>query len=563
SLPYPYPNCEFACPPDSPYGVEQRAGDLLCDTPADPYRGDDTPCMASPDGCTYTGMLANGDTIRDLNGQLYQPDESNYMSYYNCRSSFTPGQYDRMLYFFLNGHFNGADCVENITEEVLRMPAGDPVRNVDAFIQHFKETDCSDDGDCELDFVTPADGTFLYNCSVQGAVKARLVKEDAWLNGVSIRDVYLLSRHILEIEPLNDWNLLAADVNNSGSVTAYDMVLIRQLVLFVIQELPIGNGDNGNDATPWRFVPEKIAADHPSHFDNEPYVNNPFNVKDDNGNVLYPNYLSSNYCYEPAREKMGFRAVKAGDVNGSATAQNAMGTTTSSSRKANLLFANPRSLAAGEEFTVSLTAKQFEKVAGYGFGLSLHTDQVELMQIREGSLADFDLNNFGSTHLDQGELRAIWMDKELSGKSLSEDESLFQLQLKAKVDVDNWQSTISIHPSSIAFDFFDHDLNEVDVQLVAKIEDVSQTTANIYEVLAFPNPAHQNFSFQLESPQDGEVQVQLYDVNGRLLLQHQQGCKLGKNQFSVPFFSSLPSGTYFYQVSNSQFSHRGRVVKME
>ena len=63
------------------------AGDLLCDTPADPYGL----VGATTSGCTYTG------TVKDANGDLYQPALNNMMSYYYlCGNDFTPGQYDRM-----------------------------------------------------------------------------------------------------------------------------------------------------------------------------------------------------------------------------------------------------------------------------------------------------------------------------------------------------------------------------------------------------------------------------------------------------------------------------------
>ncbi|HEV7348165.1 MAG TPA: GEVED domain-containing protein [Telluribacter sp.] len=62
-------------------------GDLLCDTPADPFELPNT----TTTGCTYTG------TATDANGQLFAPSLSNLMSYYYaCGNEFTAGQYTRM-----------------------------------------------------------------------------------------------------------------------------------------------------------------------------------------------------------------------------------------------------------------------------------------------------------------------------------------------------------------------------------------------------------------------------------------------------------------------------------
>lgn len=64
------------------------AGDMLCDTPADPYGLSGGTTIQ---GCTYLG------TARDPNGDLYQPPLDNLMSYYfQCGSVFTSGQQNRI-----------------------------------------------------------------------------------------------------------------------------------------------------------------------------------------------------------------------------------------------------------------------------------------------------------------------------------------------------------------------------------------------------------------------------------------------------------------------------------
>jgi GEVED domain/Secretion system C-terminal sorting domain/Fibronectin type III domain/Pregnancy-associated plasma protein-A len=62
-------------------------GDLLCDTEADPNGSDS--------GCVFVN---NGISSTDINGVTYAPDISNIMSYYSdaCGGDFTAGQYTRM-----------------------------------------------------------------------------------------------------------------------------------------------------------------------------------------------------------------------------------------------------------------------------------------------------------------------------------------------------------------------------------------------------------------------------------------------------------------------------------
>ena len=72
------------------------AGDLLCDTPADPYIFPGANIQSSSMGCPVYGGTAT-----DANGDGYNPQTGNIMSYYNdsgsaCLRFFTAGQYERM-----------------------------------------------------------------------------------------------------------------------------------------------------------------------------------------------------------------------------------------------------------------------------------------------------------------------------------------------------------------------------------------------------------------------------------------------------------------------------------
>jgi len=68
------------------------AGDLICDTPADPNLSE------YDDFCTDACQLSEPILYK---GRLYQPDPTNYMSYNpfrHCRSRFTEGQYQKMAH---------------------------------------------------------------------------------------------------------------------------------------------------------------------------------------------------------------------------------------------------------------------------------------------------------------------------------------------------------------------------------------------------------------------------------------------------------------------------------
>lgn len=91
-------------------------GDLICDTPADPY--DQSSILnATPaeldliaqnmlDTAFYGGSCEFTYEIRDPNGQYYQPDMGNIMSAYPCKCGFTQDQFRLMVETILASTIN-------------------------------------------------------------------------------------------------------------------------------------------------------------------------------------------------------------------------------------------------------------------------------------------------------------------------------------------------------------------------------------------------------------------------------------------------------------------------
>lgn len=84
------------------------------------------------------------------------------------------------------------------------------------------------------DFVnTDYEGYFMYAHIPQGTnVDIKPVKSDDYLNGVDIMDAILLTRHLLGKSKLTDpYSLLAADVNNSHTLSVADLGEIKRLII--------------------------------------------------------------------------------------------------------------------------------------------------------------------------------------------------------------------------------------------------------------------------------------------------------------------------------------------
>ncbi|MEM6318889.1 MAG: hypothetical protein AAF960_14550 [Bacteroidota bacterium] len=74
------------------------------------------------------------------------------------------------------------------------------------------------------------------------------------LNGNSTFDLVLTTQHILGTQRFEDgYQYFAMDINKSKSVTAFDLVLGRNLILGIITEYPNGNN--------WRFINTDVLED--------------------------------------------------------------------------------------------------------------------------------------------------------------------------------------------------------------------------------------------------------------------------------------------------------------
>lgn len=112
---------------------------------------------------------------------------------------------------------------------------------------------------------------------------------------ITIKDLLLLQRHILAIELLDHpEQYLAADVNNDGSLSLLDLVLIRKVILGQLEEFPNQNS--------WIFSFNNFEFDHPT----EPWL-------DDYSYRFLSPYETYNYQSSPFLE---FTAIKVGDISG-------------------------------------------------------------------------------------------------------------------------------------------------------------------------------------------------------------------------------------------------------
>ncbi len=564
-LTYPYPNCEFVDAANSPYttptgqGITLNAGDGFCDTPADPNN------WSNLDASTCSFTTNNSPAGVDLNGQDFEPDPTNFMSYAgDCRTTFSPDQITVIREFAMNNYDN-FNCTfvnivtETISDDVLRMPDEAGVNEVEIKFTHFEDNDCNSltGFSCSPPLT---DNSGLFTCDnfpISGFVNSELSKEGNWHDGLTTFDLVLVNRHILQITPLDGWSQIAADLNNSGSVTTVDAFELRKLILGVSSSPEVG--DLG---APWRFMPELVEYFNPDHFTAN-FAQTPFNIS--NPIYSYPEYLEADYCY-PASvsqvDEIGFHAIKVGDVNQSANPLSFTDEKTDHRNKETLIIKNNKTFEAGESFSVTVSADHFYDIVAYGIGMRIDPERLVLKNINKGMLSDFDPNNFSNKGLNNGEFKAIWIDKKLEGQYLNESDGLFKLDFETLQPIKDLQDVIQIDESILKKEFINSKDQIVKTTITLLVEE-QKSLPEQFEMSIFPNPIEDEIVIDFVKTIDEslETKVVIFDLFGKEVFSEMLQAGEKSHLLNI---SNLKSGSYFLSIhSEKQLLAIEKIVVMK
>jgi len=149
------------------------------------------------------------------------------------------GNYDYCKTYVIVQDNNNA-CIASVEESQLALVSGQVMSwKGDAVEQVMMRTS-------HENYETQADGVYHLNLPMHSDYMLTPEKDRNPLNGVSTFDLVLMTKHILDIQPfVSPYQWIAADVNRSGTVTAFDMVQLRRLILAI--------DDKFHHNTSWRF----------------------------------------------------------------------------------------------------------------------------------------------------------------------------------------------------------------------------------------------------------------------------------------------------------------------
>ena len=369
-------------------------------------------------------------------------------------------------------------------------------------------------------FTTNKQGQYSFNGLEKGydyTVTPQLDKD--YLNGVSTFDLVLIAKHILGQAPLNSpYKLIAADVNNSKSITTLDLVQLRRLVLGIDSKL--------SSNTSWRFVDASFRFADQS---------NPWATQ-------IPEVVNVNDLSSDARGN--FIAIKVGDVNNSA-----LGVSTVRTNGTFSLRAEDRAIEAGTEVRVPITAT-LAGMEGYQFTLGYDRSAVELVDLEYGTM---QAEHFG-VFAKEGLITASWNAK---GSKAVEGETLFTLVLRAKADVKSLNEVLNVNSRITAAEAYSKDGAYQSVALSFGERTVATGSPMLYQNIPNPFAGETVIGFQLVEA--GEAVLTVSDIQGRVLRVIRGEYGSGYHQVRLRS-EELPSGVLQYTLTSGDFTATRRMV---
>jgi hypothetical protein len=322
------------------------------------------------------------------------------------------------------------------------------------------------------------DTTFLVNgtydlsgvASVQNRSYTLKPSRDGYPAGLTTYDLVLISKHILALEPLQcPWQLIAADVNCNGSITTFDIVTARKVILGIESNFPCGS---------IRFMPDSAL-------------------------------VSNGKC-------QSFTGVSLGDVN-AGPCTDSLSAPVLERNIPNKLWFRDRQLKAGESVLIPFYTEHPAQAEGLQFDLHYNPTKAEITQISSDILPDLTPETW---HAKDGHLRLSWLH--LPGVEILPQSALFQVQINVLQDV--WLSELlqwSPQPDFPAEIYspkgYKHSLRLGFWQGIAQI---------------YPNPAQGYFWIGLETG-EGDQLIQLTDVQGKKVLEERYSLDKGFHRLEI------------------------------
>ncbi|MCC7465805.1 MAG: hypothetical protein IT261_06025, partial [Saprospiraceae bacterium] len=360
-------------------------------------------------------------------------------------------------------------------------------------------------------------------------------KNTAVLNGVTTFDLVLISKHILALEPFIDaWKLEAADVNQSNSVTTFDILELRKLILGLTDKLP------GNTPS-WKFFVDTCQVWGSPFFGNCPEV------------YELPKLPMSNYP-----PNLSFKALKMGDVNGSAAAVDTLQGGTVSSRAYPLeLMMTDVLLMEGEVYNIPLQSNESGIWDGMQFSLQYPPESLEILDVLPTHSLPLRQEHWAIPK--PGWLTLSWSEPEPA--LVQAGKPLLYLKVRAR-SIGRMADWLSVGTSGQGLQPEVYPEEELPRSLDIRFSAEQSSVLADEQISPIPNPTTGRTVWPIVLEQESGVQLELMDCQGRSVWSDRLQLTEGRYQLEIPATALPGPGVYWWRIRLGDVVQSGKLVRM-
>lgn len=355
-------------------------------------------------------------------------------------------------------------------------------------------------------------------------------KDDAPLNGVNILDLVAMSNHIIGVAPLQSpYALFAADANKSNSITTFDIVETRKLILEIYSEFP--------NNTSWRFFPENCDFPNPT---------NPFSGGNCPG-LTYDDLLQLD------DDTFLLYGVKIGDVTGDANPTDDFGGPVI--YDSTLLVIPDVQLLAGVPTTIEIKLGGTIILEGLQCQFLYDTDKVSLDAVEQTTY--FAYANFA---LFSGKINAAGFS--ISG--MVPGETLIKFVFTANETV-QLSDVLSLNPSVFSTLGATHDngLKAIKIKAAPSIASAVATPSQKHLILpASPNPFDNQAVIALNLSAPENILLEVYDASGQRRYTTENQFAAGEQRLVIPGETLARNSVGYYRLRAGNTWTAGKLIRL-
>ena len=368
-----------------------------------------------------------------------------------------------------------------------------------------------------------ANGNYSFNDLTKGgSYRIKSTYNEDPLNGVSTQDIVLIQKHILGQQILDSpYKYIAADANNSGSISAADISEIRKLILGIIPKF------NQNES--WRFIPKGYVFQNK----NKPF---PFEEEIQHQNIT-TNCLNDD-----------FYAVKIGDINGNV---NLFNTAATRALNSYTIEVENKTIPSKENVRIPIYASQDMSIIGIQLALQL-SKGLKISAIEPGALpiqSEQYVKNQNDLVLSFANNNAI---------QVKPGEVLFYVDV-INESMEDIYSEVQINSNKLNAEVYDASTNAYTIKMHVRHNSDQETKLQLFQNV--PNPFRDKTYIQFLSSSTEEVKIQIIGLDGRLQYEKVVGNSFSIQNIEIDESILSHSGVYLVKLSSRNETASIKIVK--